>query len=85
MDWVDPPAATARAAAPRVAIYVIDLFRENSAYSGIAAPEEHGRPALLGRSSHVCARDAIGLLEMFHVEPSWLTATGTCPANVIQR
>jgi hypothetical protein len=29
VDWVDPPAHSARAAAPRVAIYVIDLFGEN--------------------------------------------------------
>jgi hypothetical protein len=52
-----------------VAIYVIDLFRENSTYSRIAAPDEHGHPALLGRSSHVCAMRAIDLVAMFHVEP----------------
>jgi len=55
VDWVDPAVHFGPCTAPRVAIYVIDLFRENSAYSRIAAPDEHGHSALLGGSPHVCA------------------------------
>lgn len=39
MERVVPPAGSAAASAPRVAIYVIDLFRENSVYSRTTAPE----------------------------------------------
>jgi hypothetical protein len=79
VDWVHPPAHSARAAAPNVAIYVIDLFRENSAYSRIAAPDEQGQPALLGRSSHMCAMRAIGPVVMFHVEPGRAGLEGRLP------
>jgi hypothetical protein len=83
VDWVHPPAHSARAAAPRVAIYVIDLFRGNSAYSRIAAPDEHGHPALLGGSPHVCPMHAIGLVAMFHVEPSCVGRDGRLPPGAV--
>ena len=51
VDWVDAPAHSARAGAPRVVTYVIDLFRENSVDSHIAQLTNTGIPALLGDSS----------------------------------
>jgi hypothetical protein len=61
-----------------VASYVIDLFKEDSTQPSIAAPEAQGHPALLGRSSQVCAMRVIGLVAMFHVEPIRVDRNGAC-------